>query len=62
MAFTGGLDEASGHVRVGFDGYQSDSVWVEWNVGASSAADFEGSAEAETGGESAVRDDAGFDA
>ena len=58
----GSPDEAAGHVWVGFDGYQPDAWGIEGNVGARAAAYFEGSAEAEAGGESAIRDDAGFDA
>ena len=61
-AFLGGPDESAGHVRVGFDGYQPDSGGIEGYVGACAAPYFEGPAEAEAGGEPAIRDDAGFDA
>lgn len=46
---------------VGFDGYETDAGGIEGDVGAGSSSDFEGSAEAEPGGEPTVRDDAGFD-
>ncbi len=55
-------DEAAGHVGVGFDGDQLDAGGIEWDVGAGSATYFEGPAEAESGGEPAVRGYAGFDA
>ena len=62
VALLGGSGEASGHVGVGFDRYETHAGGIEGDVGAGAAADFEGSAEAEAGGESAVWDDAGFDA
>ena len=61
-ASLGCLDEAADHVGIGLDGYQVYSGWIERDVGAGSAADFECSAEAEAGGDPAVWNDAGFDA
>ena len=62
MSFLRCPDEAAGHVGVGFDGYQVYSGGIEWDVSAGSSSDFEGSSEAEAGGEAAVWDDAGLDA
>ena len=61
-AFLRRSDKSPGHVWVGLDSYKPDAGRIEGYVGAGSAADLEGSAKAEAGGQPAVRDNAGLDA